>query len=60
MSLNRKKVQKILDQCIMNEADLLLQIRINQRSGRRRIFNVLNPEQRQKFKLTRAEHGDPM
>jgi len=42
-------VQAILDQCIMNEADLLLRIRLNQRSSRRRIVEALTPEQRQKF-----------
>ena len=48
-------VQSILDQCIMNEADLLLQIHLNQRSSRRRIVEVLTPEQRQKFKPTLTE-----
>ena len=50
-----QQVQRILDQCIMNEADLLLQIHTNQRSSRRRIFNILTPEQRQKFKSTLTE-----
>ena len=45
-----QQVQKILDQCIMNEADLLVQLRMNQRSSRRRIFRVLNSEQRQQLK----------
>ena len=50
-----QQVQKILDQCIMNEADLLLQLRMNQRSSRSLIVRMLTPEQRQKFKSTVPE-----
>ena len=53
LSLNPDQVQQvreILDQCIMNEADLLMQIRLNQNSGRERILKILTPEQRSKFK----------
>ena len=55
-----QQVQKILDQCIMNEADLLVQLRMNQRSSRRRIFRVLTSEQRQKFKSTPIKHDGLM
>ena len=55
-----QQVQKILDQCIMNEADLLVQLRMNQRSSRRRIFRVLTSEQRQKFESTPIKHDDLM
>ncbi|MBH00035.1 MAG: hypothetical protein CMN58_06790 [Solibacterales bacterium] len=55
-----QQVQKILDQCIMNEADLLVQLRMNQRSSRRRIFRVLTSEQRQKFRSTPIKHDDLM
>ena len=53
LSLNPDQVQQvreILDQCIMNEADLLMQIRLNQNSGRERILKILTPEQRSQFK----------
>ncbi len=42
-------VRDILDQCIMHEADLMLQIRVNQNSARERIMKILNPEQRSRF-----------
>lgn len=44
-----QQVREILDQCIMNEADLLMQIRANQDSGRERILEILTPKQRTKF-----------
>ena len=42
-------VRDILDQCIMHEADLMLQIRVNQNSARERIMKILNPEKRSRF-----------
>ena len=44
-----RQVREILDQCIMHEADLLMQIRVNQNSSRERILQILSPDQRLKF-----------
>ncbi len=44
-----RKVQTILDEYIMMEADLLSQVRTLQQQGRKEILQVLEPEQRTKF-----------
>ena len=44
-----QQVREILDQCIMHEADLMMQIRVNQSSSRDRILRTLNEQQRYKF-----------
>ncbi len=44
-----QQVREILDQCIMHEADLMMQIRVNQSSSRERILQTLNEQQRYKF-----------
>jgi hypothetical protein len=45
----RERVQTILDECIMEEADLLMRVKQIQQSGRGRILEVLGPEQRAEF-----------
>jgi Spy/CpxP family protein refolding chaperone len=45
----RERVQAILDECIMEEADLLMRVKQIQQSGRGRILEVLEPEQRADF-----------
>lgn len=45
----RSRVQGILDECIMQEADLLMQVRSIQQDGRLRILDVLEPEQKASF-----------
>lgn len=45
----RERVQSILDECIMEEADLLMRVKQIQQSGRVRILEVLKPEQRAEF-----------
>lgn len=45
----RSRVQAILDECIMQEADLLMQVRSIQQGGRLRILEVLEPEQKAHF-----------
>lgn len=45
----RERVQSILDECIMEEADLLMRVKQVQQSGRSRILEVLGPEQRENF-----------
>jgi hypothetical protein len=52
LSLNdeqSRKVQAILDEYIMMEADLLSQVHTLQQQGRQEIMQVLEPEQRTKF-----------
>jgi len=44
-----EKVTAILDESIMQEADLLYQVRRIQDQGRRRILDVLDAEQKAKF-----------
>ena len=44
-----QQVREILDQCIMHEADLMMQIRMNQSSSRESILRTLNEQQRYKF-----------
>jgi hypothetical protein len=43
------RVQTIIDEYIMMEADLLSQVRTLQQQGRSEILQVLEPEQRTKF-----------
>ena len=43
------QVQDILDHCIMQEADLLFQIRHMKGEARQQILRILNNEQRSKF-----------
>ena len=43
----RERVQSILDECIMQEADLLMRVKQIQQAGRGRILEVLEPEQRE-------------
>lgn len=50
-----QQVREILDQCIMHEADLMLQLRANQSSSRDRILEMLKPEQRSKFRAELLE-----
>jgi Spy/CpxP family protein refolding chaperone len=45
----RQRVQAILDECIMEEAELLMQVRSMQQAGRIRILEVLKPEQKAGF-----------
>ena len=45
----RERVQSILDECIMQEADLLMRVKQIQQAGRGRILEVLEPEQRENF-----------
>jgi hypothetical protein len=45
----RERVQTILDECIMEEAELLMRVKQVQQSGRGRILEVLEPEQRADF-----------
>jgi hypothetical protein len=45
----RERVQTILDECIMEEADLLMRVKQIQQSGRGRILEVLEPGQREDF-----------
>lgn len=45
----RERVQTILDECIMEEADLLMRVRQVQQAGRSRILDVLEPDQREDF-----------
>ena len=45
----RERVQSILDECIMQEADLLMRVKQLQQAGRGRILEVLEPEQRENF-----------
>ena len=47
----RERVQTILDECIMEEADLLMRVKQIQQSGRGRILEVLEPEQRAEFEI---------
>ena len=52
LSLNdeqARKVQSIIDEYIMMEADLLSQVHNLQQQGRQEIMKVLEPEQRTKF-----------
>ena len=45
----RERVQTILDECIMEEADLLMRVKQVQQAGRSRILEVLEPGQREDF-----------
>lgn len=45
----RERVQSILDECIMEEAELLMRVKQIQQAGRGRILEVLEPEQRENF-----------
>jgi DNA-binding MarR family transcriptional regulator len=45
----RERVQAILDECIMEEAELLMRVKQIQQAGRGRILEVLEPEQREDF-----------
>ncbi len=45
----RERVQTILDECIMEEADLLMRVKQIQQTGRGRILEVLEPDQRADF-----------
>jgi hypothetical protein len=45
----RERVQTILDECIMEEADLLMRVKQIQQAGRGRILEVLEPHQREDF-----------
>ena len=45
----RQRVQTILDECIMEEAELLMRVKQIQQTGRGRILEVLEPEQRTDF-----------
>lgn len=45
----RERVQTILDECIMEEADLLMRVKQIQQAGRGRILEVLEPDQRAEF-----------
>ena len=45
----RERVQSFLDECIMQEADLLMRVKQIQQAGRGRILEVLEPEQRENF-----------
>lgn len=45
----RSRVQAILDECIMEEADLLMKVRQVQQNGRLRILEALDPEQQTEF-----------
>jgi hypothetical protein len=43
------QVEDVLDQCIMREADLLMQTKQLRAEARQRILELLNDEQRKKF-----------
>jgi len=61
LSLNQDQVDRvetILDECIMMEADLLTQIRELQQHGRERILEVLEPSQRERFRRMIRQDAD--
>jgi hypothetical protein len=52
------QVEDILDNCIMQEADLLMQIKRLKGSARQQILDLLEPNQRQKFDTVIERVGD--
>ena len=54
----RERVQAILDECIMEEADLLMRVKQIQQSGRSRILEVLEPGQRAEFEMLFSRASD--
>ena len=54
----RERVQMILDECIMEEADLLMRVKQIQQSGRVRILEVLEPHQREDFETLFSRAGE--
>lgn len=54
----RERVQTILDECIMEEADLLMRVKQIQQSGRSRILEVLEPDQRTDFETLFSRVAD--
>jgi hypothetical protein len=52
------QVEEILDDCIMREADLLMQIKQLKGSARQEILDLLEPNQRQKFDTVIERVGD--
>ena len=54
-----RRVQSILDECIMKEADHLTQIKGIKDDGRERILKLLNEQQRRKFQQVLHEAAGP-
>lgn len=48
-STQMSRVQSILDQCIMKQADMYVELRNLQSEGREQILAILNEKQRKKF-----------
>lgn len=54
----RERVQTILDECIMEEAELLMRVKQIQQGGRSRILEVLEPDQRVEFETLFSRVAD--
>lgn len=50
-----RAIEEILDEFIMQQADLMAQFKTSRLSGHDRILEILNEEQRQRFKKVLAE-----
>ena len=52
------QIQAVLDEHIMQEADLLMRVRKVQQDGRARILQILSPDQRERFHLLFNEEAE--
>jgi hypothetical protein len=53
-----QQVEEILDQIIMEHADMMAQFRTNRLHGHDRIMKILNEEQRKRFDQVLTEIGN--
>jgi CHAD domain-containing protein len=53
------ETQAVLDECIMKEADMMNRIQMLRTEGRKRISELLNSEQRKKFKALLHQVSQP-
>jgi hypothetical protein len=56
--LQTRQVEEILDQVIMEHADMMAQFRTNRLHGHDRIMKILNEDQRKRFDQVLAEIGN--
>ena len=56
--LQTRQVEEILDQVIMEHADMMAQFRTNRLHGHDRIMKILNEEQRKRFDQVLTEIGN--
>ena len=62
LALNEQQfgeIQAVLDECIMKEADMMNRIQMLRTEGRKRISELLNSEQREKFEALLHQVSQP-